>query len=222
MGSTSGTTGEAIRVYTVMKYGPSRGCQILSLNNTDVLFTSDISLFTTTKDNPYSVTIHSGASNTGPIVGAARLSIMTTTIKLAIGNPKSRDVVWEDMHHVKVMAPKNNYHLSLELPSGVSVQFEWKGTHDVKGMSTNAVETAKKIDNYAYKIDMKHLKLVDKSTGEVVARFIHCPLVDGKHKMIKGYFEIWKEFEGTEGAKGADMDLKFYLSCLAVQEYVER
>jgi hypothetical protein len=124
------------------------------------------------------------------------MSHLSTTIKLAFGDPSSNDVIWEDMHQTSLFAAQNHYTLSIKLPDGRRRDFEWKGTHDVYALSTNANKTARKLDDVAYKIDSEHLKLAEKGTNEVVVRLVHCPLLDGGHIKKRGDFEIRKDFGG--------------------------
>jgi hypothetical protein len=118
--------------------------------------------------------------------------------------------------HNKPFTRRSLYGLSVELPTGERRDFEWKGTHDVKGLSKNTHKISKKMEDFAYKIDTQHLKLVDKTTGEIVARFIHNPLVDSRNFGKRGDFEIKRDFGGRE------WDKIVILSSLALQEFLQR
>jgi hypothetical protein len=75
---------------------------------------------------------------------------------------------------------------------------------------------ARKMEDFAYKIGSKHLKLVDLESGEIVARFIHCPLVDSCNLGKMGASEISRDFGGRE------WDKFVILSSLAIQESLQR
>jgi hypothetical protein len=72
------------------------------------------------------------------------------------------------------------------------------------------------MEDFAYKIDCKHLKLVDLESGEIVARCIHCPLVDSCSLEKMGAVEINRDFGGRE------WDKNVILSCLTIQESLQR
>jgi hypothetical protein len=63
------------------------------------------------------LSIYSGCSNLDAIIGAARLSTTTNKIKLAFGDPEVPYPIWKDMKR-KPFTGKNQYDLSMELPSG--------------------------------------------------------------------------------------------------------
>jgi hypothetical protein len=160
-----------------------------------------------TKDHKYDLVIYSGCSNLDAIIGAARLSAITNKIKLAFGDPEGPYPIWEDMKR-KPFTGKNQYGLCVELPSGERRLFEWKSTHDVHNFSDNPFSFARKIDGFSYRVDHRHLKLVDLKSGDIVARFIHCPMIwPGK----MGDVEIKRDFGGR------DWDRIVILSSLAIQ-----
>jgi hypothetical protein len=139
---------ESARECTVMRHGLWRTYQVFAPNSADVLYTSQITN-TTTKNRQYDLTLHDGDSNAGPTAGAARFSIITNTIKLASGDPDGSSVLWEDIRN-KPFARRNVYSFSIELPTGERRNFEWKGTHDVKGISKNIHTFSKKMEHFAY------------------------------------------------------------------------
>jgi hypothetical protein len=51
------------------------------------------------KDHKCDLTLREEESDTGPIVGAVRFSMISNTIKLAFGNPDSSNAAWEDMRN---------------------------------------------------------------------------------------------------------------------------
>ncbi|KUJ16557.1 uncharacterized protein LY89DRAFT_719253 [Mollisia scopiformis] len=128
-----------------------------------------------TKNHKYNLTIHSGCSEQDPIVGAARLSMITNTIKLTFGDPETKCPRWEDMER-KLWVGKNQYMLCIDLPTGERRLFEWRMTHDVHDIPQSPFAFVRKVDAFTYKIDHRHLKLVDLESGGIVARFMHCPL----------------------------------------------
>jgi len=212
--SSSNSLPDSARQYTVLRYGPAHVCQIHGPNSSVVLYTSYIASFKT-KNHKYDLTLHEGESDSGPIIGAARLSMITNTIKLAFGDPDGSSATWEDMRN-KPFTRRKQYSLSIRLPTGERRVFEWKSTHNVEALSTNPHSVARKMEDFAYKIDSKHLKLVDQESGEVVARFIHCPLVDSCNLGKKGDVEIKRDFGGRE------WDKIVILSSLAIQESLQR
>jgi len=199
-----------------MRHGSTRSCQILSPDSPDtILYTTHVAPITT-KNHPYNLTLHAGLTDDTPILGAVRLSVLTNTIKLSFGDPSSPTTTWEDMRN-KPFTPRNQYTFSLAIPSGERRVYEWKGTHDVKNQSAQPERSAnRKMEELAFKIDARHLKMVNKESGEVVARFVHDPLVDKGHFGRRGTFEIWRD-EGGEG-----WDRVVMLSSLALQEFLRR
>ena len=148
---------------------------------------SDISAVLYTCSVPYltgsgsTMTLHAGASKAGPVVGACRISMVSRDIKLAFGDPADdANVVWEELRHESFFKI-NHKSLSVQMPlTGERQEFEWRGTHEVKGFW-------KKVDGY-------HLKLVDKATGDLVARFIH----DLESRSTCGVFEMKRDLGGDE------------------------
>jgi hypothetical protein len=179
MTPSSNSPREILREYTVMSHSSGHSSQILAANSTDLLFTCHILSFMKSKDNPYTVTIHSGDSDTGPVIGAARILPIHDDQARVRGSQQQRCGM-EDMHHTSLFAAQNHYTLYIELPDGGRRDFEWKGTHDVHALSTNANKTARKLDDAAYKIDSEPLKLVEKGTNEFMARLsiVCCSMVD--------------------------------------------
>jgi hypothetical protein len=82
---------------------------------------------------------------------------------------------------------------------------DFKNTHTI----------SKTIENFTYKIDGQYLKLVDKATDEIVARFIHHTLVDSSNFGKKGDIEIKRGFSEK------DWDKIVILSSLARQEFLQ-
>lgn len=212
--SSPGTseTQQPLRTFIASDYTATRSCQILASDSKTVLYSLDCPL-TTSKTHPYSQTLHAGSSVKSPIFGASMLSWVTTTIKLAFGDPNSKTVQWEKMHKNSILSLNyNHYWFGIDLPAAVAgvegngsgsvrKEFEWKGT---KGNGNEG--TVGKVGN---KIVRRSIKLLDKGTGEIVARF-----VSSGGEGERGCFEIWKDFGDSEL-----WERVVILSSLALQEF---
>ncbi len=207
--SSTEVTSEPIRTWKVHHHGIAGGCQIRVSNAHPVAYT----LYYpngTSRNYGYSLELHEGATEEGAMVGTARLSWVPPAIKLAIGDPEGADTEWADMHKTGLLA-QNRYWMRVGLPNGEIRGFEWKSTHDVR-----APLGISQISDLAFRMTPDHLKLVDKATGVVVARYIHNYLEDLANIKIRGTFEIKKDFGGVQ------WDLIVMLSALALQELLRK
>jgi hypothetical protein len=130
-------------------------------------------------------------------------SSMTTPIHLGFGDTVASPdtVVWEDIH-IREVAKQSGFELSIDLGGGIGRKvFDWKRTSDIENKST-----------LSKKMDTLHLKMVERDSQEVVARFAHNFMFGSK----RGTFEFG-EFEG-----GSDWDKVVLLSGLAVLEYIRK
>jgi len=139
------------------------------------------------------------------IVGVADLvySSISTPIHLCFGDPDSSPAtaVWEDLH-VRDKLKTSCFELNVDLGKGLGRKiFDWKRTHHVEGVG--AVKN---------KFDYFHLKMIERQSQKVVARFVHCPKMGYK----RGVFEMEK-YEGGENWDGIVV-----LSGMAVTEYLRK
>ncbi|KAF4634762.1 hypothetical protein G7Y89_g3339 [Cudoniella acicularis] len=142
------------------------------------------------------LTMYSGDSTEGAILGTADLSYFSCGVFITIGDPSSNQRVDIDMKPSSVWT-FNGFEISLEMPTGQRL-FSWKRTKnevEVRGLK---------------KWDGQHLKLVDMETGEVVAKFTHHTYGWSK----RGVFEI----EGIEGVGRKKWDEIVVLTGMAVLE----
>jgi hypothetical protein len=110
-------------------------------------------------------------------------------------------VVWEDMYQ-REKVKQSDFEISIDLGGGIGRKtFSWKRTHDIEGVST-----------LSKKLSFLHLKMVEKDSQEVVARFAH----DTSFGSRRGTFDF-EQFEG-----GSDWDRVVLLSGLAVLEYMRK
>lgn len=131
------------------------------------LYHVDQSAFTHNKAN---LTLHRGGDTSAPVVAAVHLPRVSFTSKIALGDPNSAEVVWEDL--TRESRDTSAHQFSVTLPSsaggdggggggeGVRKTFTWKRTHKV---SADGLESSR--------LTMRDLKLVDDATGEVVGMF---------------------------------------------------
>lgn len=102
----------------------------------------------------------------------------------------------------------NHYVFSAEL-GGVRGEFEWKGTHGGVGG-----------DRYrGGSVVKKSMKLVDRETGDVVARFVRTEeSIRGEKERAR--VEVWREFGVREGKGGGEeWDRVVLITALALQEF---
>ncbi|KAI5210849.1 hypothetical protein AUEXF2481DRAFT_7569 [Aureobasidium subglaciale EXF-2481] len=128
---------------------------------------------------------------------------MTTPIHLGFGDAEAKpdDVIWEDIHMREKMR-QSGFELTVDLGAAIGRKtFDWKRTHDVENKSA-----------ISQKLDTLHLKMVERETGAVVARFVHSFAFGSK----RGVFEF-EEFEG-----GEDWERVVVLSGVAVLEYLRK
>jgi hypothetical protein len=130
-------------------------------------------------------------------------SSMTTPIHLGFGDAVAapETVVWEDIH-IREVAKQSGFELSIDLGGDIGRKvFDWKRTSEVESKST-----------LSKKMDFLHLKMVERDSQEVVARFAHNFMFGSK----RGTFEF-EQFEG-----GNDWNQVVFLSGLAVLEYMRK
>lgn len=103
------------------------------------------------------LSMHSGPSKEGPTVGIADLSYFSFGVDITKGDPNSKEKAIFDMQPSSRWT-FNGFEIPLDTPRGRRI-FSWKRTKkDITGLG---------------KWDFQNLKLVDKETGKVVARFTH-------------------------------------------------
>lgn len=130
-------------------------------------------------------------------------SSMTYPIHLGFGDSVASPdtVVWEDIH-IREVVKQSGFELSIDLSEGIGRKvFDWKRTSEVESKSI-----------LSKKMDFLHLKMVERDSQEVVARFAHNFMFGSK----RGTFEF-EEFEG-----GSDWEKIVLLSGLAVLEYMRK
>ncbi|THY91521.1 hypothetical protein D6C92_06238 [Aureobasidium pullulans] len=128
---------------------------------------------------------------------------MTTPIHLGFGNPADKvdAMIWEDMH-VREKMRQSGFELTIDLGGTIGRKvFDWKRTHDITTQSA-----------LGKKLDTLHLKMVERDTDTVVARFVHHFMFGSK----RGTFEL-EQYEG-----GSDWERTVLLSGLAVLEYMRK
>ncbi|TAQ86708.1 hypothetical protein B7494_g4968 [Chlorociboria aeruginascens] len=171
-----------------------------------------------------SLTFHEGDSAQGKVIGSTRSSATSNTIHLSMGNPEDRDVRWEDMVH-KVFTRRNQFTFSLPPSSAqfARMEYEWKGTHSSlsskfldyrtgkgKGMEFEVADEwgypggggremkRGRVEEWKMRYDSLHLKLVERGSGRIVARYLHDPFgKKQKGRGRRGIFEIFGEPEGV-------------------------
>ncbi|KAH9210471.1 hypothetical protein DL95DRAFT_393382 [Leptodontidium sp. 2 PMI_412] len=144
-----------------------------------------------------------GSETSGPIIGICLLPFISLSnpIQLCIGNPDSKSAVWETVPCREVLI-SNRFELTLDLGGQLGRRtFDWKRTHDVEGMGLLKSE-----------LDYLHLKMVERATGRVLARFKH----HFWYGMKRGVLEI-EDYEG-----GPSWEVVVVLSGMAVLEYLRK
>lgn len=128
---------------------------------------------------------------------------LSTPIHLGFGDSMASPdtVVWEDMY-VREIAKQSGFEIGIDLGGSIGRKvFDWKRTSAVENKST-----------ISQKMDWLHLKMVERETGVVVARFVHNFMFGSK----RGTWEL-EEFDG-----GNDWEGVVLLSGLAVLEYMRK
>lgn len=130
---------------------------------------------------------------------------LSNPIKICFSNPSSTKATeWETIVSRRTLL-NNTFELSLTQPGSPDHSiFDWKRTHNIAGKGVTARE-----------LDYLHLKMIDRRTGKVVARFVH-HLWFGKKR---GVFEIEELKDGDEGVAWERFVL---LSGMAVLEYLRK
>ncbi|KAI9806557.1 MAG: hypothetical protein M1833_003744 [Piccolia ochrophora] len=117
-------------------------------------FYIDNSAFTKGKPD---VTMHSGSTKDGPIVGVCKFTTFSSNIKAGLGDPAGNDVIWEAID--KESKDHSTYRLEITMTDDTRRAFIWKRTHDVKEVG-------------GHSWSMYNKKLIDESTGETVALYL--------------------------------------------------
>ncbi|KAH7400271.1 hypothetical protein BKA64DRAFT_671485 [Cadophora sp. MPI-SDFR-AT-0126] len=150
-----------------------------------------------------SSTSNSSSASSNPVLGACVLPFVSLSnpIQLCFGDPNSKTAVWESIFcREKLIC--NGFELSIDLGGTLGRRtFDWKRTHAVEGMGAMKRE-----------LDFLHLKMVERETGRVLARFKHHLWYGQK----RGLLEI-EEYEGGEG-----WEFVVILSGMAVLEYLRK
>ncbi|KAJ5974000.1 hypothetical protein N7481_011210 [Penicillium waksmanii] len=151
------------RLYRIYRPAFHRHYEIKSSDG-QLLFYGNISTFSFKKPE---VTLHAGASDAAPIVAACKFVKFSGSFKLALGDPDDvNNVQWEDMTRDSAMALHSRFRFEMTVPNKTRAgynerrTFLWKRTHNegVEGSSP-------------LKVSMRNFKLVEESTGQVVAVF---------------------------------------------------
>lgn len=173
----------------------------------------DLSFVTTdmrsTKPGRHSIILQtpsSATSNNQQVLGFCdfTFSSLSAPIHLGFGDSvASPDTVTYEDIHIRQVVKQSGFELSIDLGGNIGRRtFDWKRTHDVENVSA-----------ISRKIDFLHLKMVDRDSGAVVARFAHKLDVFGSKR---GDF-VFKDYDG-----GSDWDRIVLLSGLAVLEYARK
>lgn len=160
------------------------------------------------KPGRHAITLRTPSSNHGAtptVLGSCdfTFSSLSTPIHLAFGDLASSPdtVVYEDVHQRNKWA-LSDFELCVDLGGSIGRKtFDWRRTHDVEGKST-----------LGKKLDVLHLKMTDRDTDTVVARFIHHFSMGSKRGRL--------EFDEYDG--GPDWDRIVILSGLATLEYMRK
>lgn len=158
------------------------------------------------KPKTHSVVLRSSLGKSDPtVIGTADIVYrsISAPIHLCFGDPDSRpqNAVWEDLH-IRDKLKTSGFELNIDLGKDLGRKiFDWKRTHHVEGVGA-----------MTNKIDYFHLKMMERESQKVVARFVHSPKMGSK----RGVFEM-EEFEGGEGWDGIVL-----LSGMAVVEYLRK
>lgn len=128
---------------------------------------------------------------------------LSTPIHLGFGDPVTSPdtVVWEHIY-IREIVRQSDFEIGVDLGGDIGRKtFYWKRTTAVENKSS-----------LSQQMDWLHLKMVERDTGIVVAKFVHNFMFGRK----RGTWEI-QEFEG-----GSDWDRVVLLSGLAVLEYMRK
>lgn len=148
----------------------------------------------------------SSTTNTQQVLGFCdfTFSSLSAPIHLGFGDSVASPdtVLYEDIL-VRQVVKQSGFELSIDLGGNIGRKtFDWKRTHDIENMSA-----------LSRKLDFLHMKMVERDSGAVVAKFAHnCDLFGHK----RGDF-TFEEYNG-----GSDWDRVVLLSGLAVLEYLRK
>ncbi|PVH81294.1 hypothetical protein DL98DRAFT_514713 [Cadophora sp. DSE1049] len=145
----------------------------------------------------------SSSTPSTPILGACIFPFVSLSqpIQLCFGDPDSKSAVWESIFCRETLK-SNGFELSIDLGGTLGRRtFDWKRTHAVEGMGA-----------FKRELDYLHLKMVERETGRVLARFKHHMWYGQK----RGVLEV-EEYEGGDG-----WEVVVVLSGMAVLEYLRK
>lgn len=197
----------SVKTYELITTNLKRTKAELRDSNGTAHYEVDLSFVTTdmrsTKPGRHAIILQT--SSTQQILGTCdfAFSSLSTPIHLCFGDAATSPdtVTYEDIH-IREIAKQSGFELSIDLGGTIGRKvFDWKRTSEVDGKST-----------LSRKMDTLHLKMVEKESQEVVARFAHNYTFGSK----RGDFH----FEAYEG--GSDWDRVVLLSGLAVLEYMRK
>ncbi|KAK0099319.1 hypothetical protein ONS96_008547 [Cadophora gregata f. sp. sojae] len=146
----------------------------------------------------------SSDANPNPILGTCILPFISLSnpIQICFGDPDSKSSTWESIFCRQTLK-SNCFELSIDLGGSLGGRtFNWKRTHAIEGMGVLKRE-----------LDYLHLKMTERETGRVLARFRHHCWYGGK----RGELEI-EDYEGG----GDGWEVMVVLSGMAVLEYLRK
>jgi hypothetical protein len=133
------------------------------------------------------VTLHVGDEKTGPVKAACKFVTFSSGSKLCLGDPKDSNAIWEDLKKESIDHSRYRWEMSIGghgYGGGERRGFLWKRTHTV-GVG----------DSKPGKISTRNFKLVDETTGEILAVFAN----NGPKSYSKlGKFEIYPNNYGDD------------------------
>ncbi|KAF2097187.1 hypothetical protein NA57DRAFT_77441 [Rhizodiscina lignyota] len=132
----------------------------------------------------------------GECVGAVKAAeALGGSTQFMFGNPdRDLDTQWTQVTKQSRFTRINDFVVRIPDPVGKPAELHWKHTKDVGGL--------------LQRLDTLNMKLVDESSGDIVARFVHKPSI----WVMEGVFEMHEDL-------GEEWDLQVFLSCLAVLKY---
>ncbi|KAG9514569.1 hypothetical protein KCU93_g9744, partial [Aureobasidium melanogenum] len=194
--------------------------ELRDINNGSAIYEVDLSFATTdlrsSKPGRHGIVLQT-PSPSNQVLGTCDFTFgsPSTPIHLGFGDSVASPdtVVWEDMQGrgtdsmftyttYTTLAKQSGFEIGIDLGGSIGRKvFDWKRTSAVENKST-----------LSQKMDGLHLKMVERETGVVVARFVHNFMFGSK----RGTFEF-EEFDG-----GSNWDSVVLLSGLAVLEYMRK
>ncbi|KAK6001338.1 hypothetical protein QM012_002669 [Aureobasidium pullulans] len=184
--------------------------ELRDTNNGTAAYQVDLSFATTdlrsAKPGRHAIVLQT-QSPSNQVLGTCDFSFgsLSTPIHLGFGDSVAFPdaVVWEDMY-VRDIAMQSDFEIGVDLGASIGRKFfAWKRTSTVANKSA-----------LSRNLDLLHLKMVERETGMVVARFVHNFMFGSK----RGTFEL----EESEVHGGSDWERVVLLSGLAVLEYMRK